>query len=95
MEDFKKGLAIPMYGLHYIDSIDDVEYDTHSVFLFKRDYSTEKRKRIFLSLEWAMNNESTDFKNIKPYSSDRFTNDEIFKYLKNLYLFMKENDLDR
>ena len=95
MNDLKKGLAIPMYGLHYIDSINDVDYKADDVELFKRDYSLEDRKRIFDSLEWAMNNKSTDFKNIKPYSSNRFSNDEIFQYLEKNFLFMKKYNLDK
>jgi len=94
MGSIKKDLSIPMYGLHYIDSIEDVNYNDKHIDLFKRDYSLERRKEIFDSLEWAMNNENTDFKNIKPYSSDRFSNAEIFEYLKKIYLFMKENNLN-
>jgi len=91
MKDLEQGLAIPMYGLHYIDSIEEVNYKNEDVALFKRDYSLEKRKRIFQSLEWAMKKPDIDFNNIKPYSSDRFSNDEIYIYLKKVYIFMKDN----
>ncbi|WP_298546285.1 hypothetical protein [uncultured Aquimarina sp.] len=93
MQDLKQGLTIPMYGLHYIDSIENVNYKQEDVILFKRDYSLEDRKKIFLSLEWAMKNPNIDFNNIKPYESDRFSNDEIYSYLEKLYIFMKENSL--
>ena len=93
MKNVEQGLAIPMYGLHYIDSIEDVHYKKEGTALFRRDYSLEHRKKIFLSLEWAMENPETDFNNIKPYRSDRFSNNEIYRYLKKVYIFMKENDL--
>ena len=88
-KDLKKGLSVPMYGLHYIDSVDDVNYKEKDAILFKRDYSAEKRRSIYQSLEWAMDHKDTDFNTIGPYSSDRFSNDEIFMYLKKLYVFMK------
>ena len=85
MKDLKAGLAIPMYGLHYINSVKDVSYKDDDVEFFKKDYSLDDRKNIFNSLEWAMDNKKADFKSIKPYSSDRFSNEEIFQYLENIF----------
>jgi hypothetical protein len=94
MENLKTGLSIPMYGLHYIDSVDNVIYKDEDVALFRRDYSLDDRQRMFQSLEWAMNNPNTNFNNIKPYESTRFSNEEIFEYLKKIFSFMKDHKLN-
>lgn len=94
MGNLKKGLAIPMYGLHYVEAINDVIYKEEEVTLFRRDYSLDDRQSTFKSLEWAMNNPDTDFNHIEPYDSNRFSNEEIFEYLKRLFTFMKNYNLN-
>ena len=92
----KEQLIIPMYRLLSTKDIKDISYDESDVFFFKRDYSLEERIKQFESLEWAMENPNYDFKSISPiFSKVKFSNVEIFAYLKKIHQFMKVNYLDK
>lgn len=90
----KETLMIPMYRLHSLQSVDDQDYDEDSVRFFRRDYSLEKRREIFEALEWATENPDYDFKSLPSYEDLRHSNSDIFRYLKKIYEFMKENKLN-
>ncbi len=90
----KEKLVIPMYRLHSLQSVDDEQYDEDSPSRFKKMYDLKKRQEIFEALEWAMENPDYDFKSFPSYEDLRHSNAEIYRYLKRLYEFMKENKLN-
>ncbi len=94
MHDYLHFLRIPIYGLYYIENLDISNYIEADALLFKRDYSFEKRKNIYESLEWAIFNPNYDFRSISTHKDLPYSNVEIFQYLQNLYLFMKKYKLD-
>jgi hypothetical protein len=92
----KRQLIIFMYRLVTERQIEDITYDATHVILFRRDYDLEERAKQFEVLEWAMSNPTYDFKGISPiFSKVRFSNEEIFTFLKKLRDFMKDNNLDK
>lgn len=92
----KKQLIIPMYRLNTTKDIKDIFYDERNLYFFKRDYTIEERRKQFEALKWAMENPEYDFKSVSPIFKDlKFSNDEIFIYLKKVHDFMKDNSLDK
>ncbi|WP_155845745.1 hypothetical protein [Chryseobacterium gregarium] len=85
-----------MYRLVTERQIEDITYGAIHVILFRRDYDLDQRAKQFEALEWAMSHPNYDFKGISPiFSKVRFSDEEIFTYLKKLRDFMKDNNLDK
>jgi len=92
----KEQLIIPMYRLHTTKDIKDIFYDERNLFFFKLDYTLQERIKQYEALEWAMSNPTYDFKSISPiFSNLKFSNEEIFTYLKKLRDFVRDNNLNK
>ncbi|QCE42987.1 hypothetical protein [Psychroserpens sp. NJDZ02] len=94
MEKLKQGLTIPMYVLHYIDSMEDLNEKIEKINFLKKEYPLDDRKNIFASLEWAMDNKDYNFLSLMSYANDRFSNNDIFQYLNKLYILFKQRNLN-
>lgn len=82
-------IKIPLYDLNYVSNIDEIKLDQNFLSQFCSEYEIEERKDIFEQLEWAVNNPDYDFNSL--VTSDKFSNEEIYDYIRKLHKFISEN----
>lgn len=83
-------LKIPLYKLNYVSDIKEIRLDQEFLEQFREEYEPEERKSIFEQLEWALDNPNYQFKSL--VDSDRFSNEEIYSYIKRLHKFILDKE---
>ncbi len=76
-------IRIPLYKLHYVNTIDEIEFNEKFAENFRAEYNLDKRKQINIQLEWCLQNPDFDFVGLSS-TKERFSNKEIYSYLVKL-----------
>lgn len=88
-----KFLMVPLYELHFINSLEDVVFDEAVAEYFKNQNSLEERKEIYNCLGWVEEHPEFDYKNIArdlPVPDPiKFSNKEVYQYLIDFKKFME------
>ena len=83
-------IKIPLYKLNYVTDIDEINLDENFLDQYHIEYDSDERKNIYEQLEWAVNNPNYDFSLL--VDSNRFTNKQIYKYIRRIYEFISQNE---
>jgi hypothetical protein len=96
-----KYLIEPIWELYHIDSkdefqINNVDFNIKTAEYLKEQYSLDRRRNIYKSLQRAHNNQNYNFKSIMDevpvVDVLNFTNEEIFNYLMQFKVFMVNDE---
>lgn len=87
-------LMVPIYELHFINSLDDIIFNEGTATYFKDQNSLTERKELYENLVWAQEHPEYDFKSITkdaPIPNElSFSNEEVHRYLMDFKKFMED-----